>query len=126
VDKDNRLESEPGAAGERTFTQSDVDRIVKDRLARQEASLIMRERRIKAVELLRDSHLPEGFAEVLDVSDDEALEEHVAKIKGIYEPPKAKPPKGIKYDAKALNETDGLSEAEPDKLRSAFGLNKGD
>lgn len=78
-------QQEPG----KTFTQDEVNKIVRERLARQQAktaedqaSLEQREKDLQkrevvltAKELLRENELPESFSDILDLSDIEKLPE---------------------------------------------------
>ena len=83
-------------AGERTFTQEDVNRIVADRLSRDRdkraAELDEREKTIKARELsllaaekLVEAGLPKNLSEVLKYDDEQTLDaaiQTMAKLRG--------------------------------------------
>ncbi len=81
-----------GIQGERTFTQTDVNRIVQERLAKEKgksieeldkraAELDMRERKMNAVQKLRENGLPDYLVEALNMENDEAFEKSIEAIK---------------------------------------------
>ena len=93
-------EASGGQGGERTFTQSELDRIVQDRLARDRASrpaasvgyrdlvvrvekVAAREAYIECWEHLKDKHLPMEYLELLDTSDPEKFKASVEKFHAI-------------------------------------------
>lgn len=128
----------------RTFTQDEVNRIVQDRLAKEKgkgseeldkraAELDKRERRLNAIDKLRESGLPDYLVDALNMNTDEDFQkslEVILKMKG--EAPK---------DAGGTNKSDS-GQVEPgtiiigrgnpigvvdggnygDPLRQAFGL----
>lgn len=80
------------AAGEKTFSQDDVNRIVSSRLAQEkaksEATLAEREKQIEkrekllsAKEKIKDMNLPAELLDVLDVSDEAALDKALNALK---------------------------------------------
>lgn len=125
-------QQEPG----KTFTQDEVNKIVQDRLARQQAktaedqaSLEQREKDLQkreavltAKELLREKELPESFSDILDLSDVETLPEKLETIRqAIQEYMDAHKPiiKGVQPgQGTGLPPMATLTEAE----REAFGL----
>ena len=80
----------------KTFTQEDVNRIVQERLAKEKgkgndeldkraAELDKRERKMNAVQKLRDNGLPDYLVEALNMETDESFQksmEAVKKMKG--------------------------------------------
>ena len=75
----------------RTFTQEDVNRIVQERLAKEKgkgnedldkraAELDKRERRMNAVQKLRDNQLPDYLVDALNMDTDEAFEQSLNAI----------------------------------------------
>lgn len=88
--------STDGTQDARTFTQDDVNRIVQERLAKEKgkgnpdldkraAELDMRERKMNAVQKLRDNGLPDYLVDALNLNTDEDLEksiEAINKMKG--------------------------------------------
>jgi len=85
-----------GIQTERTFTQEDVNRIIQERLAKEKgkgseelekraAELDKRERRMNAVQKLRDNKLPDYLVDALNMDSDDAFEnsmEIIKKMKG--------------------------------------------
>lgn len=92
-------ENRAGAgAGEKTFTQDDVNRIVQERLAKErergaaelaqrEADLAGRELRMTAREMLAEKGLPAELLEALNCSSAEALEKSVGLLSKHIEKP---------------------------------------
>lgn len=88
--------STEGAQNERTFTQDDVNRIVQERVAKLKdksneevtkrmAELDKRERRMNAVDKLRENGLPDYLVDALNMETDEAFQqsmEAILKMKG--------------------------------------------
>lgn len=81
-------------AGERTFTQDDVNRIVQDRLAKdrvksseelskKEQELLQREFRLNSRQKLLDRGYPESIMEALNCSSEEALDKALDSIDGL-------------------------------------------
>ena len=77
---------------ERTFTQDDVNRIVQGRVAKlndkineeldkRAAELDMRERKMDAVQKLRENDLPDYLVDALNMESDEAFEKSMEAIK---------------------------------------------
>ncbi len=75
----------------RTFTQEDVNRIVQERLAKEKgkgnedldkraAELDKRERKMNAVQKLRDNQLPDYLVDALNMDTDEAFENSLNAI----------------------------------------------
>lgn len=88
--------STEGAQTERTFTQDDVNRIVQERVAKEKAKgndevtkrmaeLDKRERRMNAVDKLRENGLPDYLVDALNMETDETFQqsmEAILKMKG--------------------------------------------
>lgn len=81
-------------AGEKTFTQDDVNRIISERLAKEknkgeqdfskrEKELEMRELRISAKEMLNERNLSNKLLDALNYSDKETLEKSIATIEEV-------------------------------------------
>ena len=80
----------------RTFTQDDVNRIVQERLAKEKgkvseeldkraAELDLRERKMNAIQKLRENDLPDYLVDALNIETDEAFQkciEAINKMKG--------------------------------------------
>lgn len=118
----------------KTVTQDDVNRIVQDRLAKEKgkvdaeiakrtAELDKRERRMNAVQKLRDSGLPDYLVDALNMDTDEAFEqslEAIRKMKGETTVSQQKEEGaiiGYGNPIGVVNKGHG-----PDDLRLAFGL----
>lgn len=93
-------EASGGQGGERTFTQTELDRIVQDRLARDRASrptasdrerdLVEREQKLAAREAyiecrehLREKGFPMDYLDLLDTSDPDKFKASVEKFHAI-------------------------------------------
>lgn len=90
----------PEGAGEKTFTQDQVNAIVGERLAKEkakgEAALAEREQQIAQRELLltakekiNEMGLPAELVDALNVSSPEALEKALTTVKTVFEKIKA-------------------------------------
>ena len=121
-------------AGEKTFTQTEVDEIIRKRLAREkrktedddshsmdtdsmksrEKELEQRELNLMAREKLMDEHLPSSLAGVLKFSDAKTLEAAINEIKQLNKPAGAW---GMRQSSNRM-ESDSA-------LRQAMGLEKG-
>lgn len=93
---------------EKTFTQAEVDEIIRKRLARErrktetesntdgeqetgddrEKTLEERELRVMAKEKLLDSGMPSNLADVLRYSDEKSLEKAIEAIKNLNQEPR--------------------------------------
>lgn len=114
----------------KTFTQEDVNRIVQERLAKEKgksnedlekraAELDRRERRMNAIQKLRENGLPDYLADALNMDTDEVFQnsiEAIIKMKG--ENSEAAP-----YVVRTGNPI-GVVKKGPseDDLKGAFGL----
>lgn len=118
---------------EKTFTQDEVNEIVKKRLARErmkngsdedpgmdrERSLEERELHLMAREKLFDEGLPSQLADILKYSDEKSLEAALKVIKGLNfgsEAPKAQS-WGQRHSSGGKNNTEAA------RIRDAMGLN---
>lgn len=114
----------------KTFTQEDVNRIVQERLAKEKsktnedlekraAELDMRERKMDAVQKLRENGLPDYLVEALNMETDEAFQKSMEAIKKM---------KGESPDASGTviigkgNPIGAVTKNNADRLRVAFGL----
>ena len=86
-----QIENNP-SAGEKTFSQEDVNRIVSSRLAQEKAKseatlaerekqLEKREKIISLKEKIKEMNIPIELLDVLDVSNDEALDKALNAVK---------------------------------------------
>ena len=118
---------------ERTFTQDEVDEIIRKRLARErkksgsgedpgtdrERSLEERELHLMARERLFEEGLPSQLADILKYSDEDSLDAALKVIKGLNfgsEAPKAKS-WGQRQSAGGTQPTEAV------RIRDAMGLN---
>ena len=119
---------------ERTFTQEDVSRIVRERLAKEKgkgnedlekraAELDKRERRMNAVDELRKNGLPDYLVDALNMETDEAFQQSMEAIKKM---------KGETAESRQAQAGELIGHGNPigivekggtgDALRGAFGL----
>ena len=94
-------------AGEKTFSQEDVNRIVGERLAKEK---------------INEMGLPVELVDVLNVSSLEALEKALSIVKTVMDKQKAEA-RPIKFKgAKAGESLSGVRNTGDDSLRKAMGL----
>lgn len=123
------------AAGEKTFSQEDVNRIVSSRLAQEkaksDASLAEREKQLEKREKLltvkekiKEMSIPMELLDVLDVSNDEALEKALNAVKDAIGSGSSKNDKiFIPVGGNRLPESKGNPlDNEKRELRKAMGL----
>ena len=133
MDENKTTNTNPeSGAGEKTFSQDDVNRIVGERLAAEkrkgEAALAEREQQLAQRELLLTAKekltkegLPVELADALNVSSPEAMEKAITTVKAVIDKIKAAPPKFVGFQP-------GASGAKPDasgadaELRKAMRL----
>ena len=133
MDENKATNTNPeSGAGEKTFTQEDVNKIVSDRLAREKAKgeaalaekerqLAERELQLTAKERLAQMGLPAELLDVLNMSSVEAMEKALTTVKTVFDTYKAAPPKFVGFQP-------GASGAKPDasgadaELRKAMRL----
>ena len=133
MDENKATNTNPeSGAGEKTFSQDDVNRIVGERLAAEkrkgeaalaerEQQLAQRELLLTAKEKLTESGLPVELLDALNVSSPEAMEKAITTVKAVIDKIKAAPPKFVGFQP-------GASGAKPDasgadaELRKAMRL----
>lgn len=123
----------PDGAGEKTFTQEQVNQIVSDRLARDrakgEAALAEREQQLAQRELLltakekiNEMGLPAELVDALNVSSPEALEKALSIVKTVMDKHKAEA-RPIKISgAKPAESLSHAKNTGDSSLRKAMGL----
>lgn len=121
-------------AGEKTFSQDDVNRIVGERLAAEkrkgEAALAEREQQLARRELLltakeklTESGLPVELLDALNVSSPEAMEKAITTLKGMIDKIKAEAPKPFTiHGAKPAEAGRSPQMGGNSQLRKAMGL----
>lgn len=107
-EKMNEETADQQESNEKTFTQAEVDEIIRKRLARErrkaetesntdgeqdtgddrEKTLEERELRVMAKEKLLDSGMPSNLADVLRYSDEKSLEKAIEAIKNLKQEPR--------------------------------------
>lgn len=107
-EKMNEETAEQQESNEKTFTQAEVDEIIRKRLARErrktetesdtdgdqdtgddrEKALEERELRVMAMEKLLDSGMPSSLADVLRYSDEKSLEKAIETISNLNQEPR--------------------------------------
>ncbi len=109
MDENKATSTNPeSGAGEKTFTQEDVNAIIGKRLAEEKAKgqaalaekerqLTQRELTLTAKERLNDMGLPAELFDALNVSSAEALEKSLTTIKTVFEKYKSEPPKFVGF-----------------------------
>ena len=123
----------PDGAGEKTFSQEDVNRIVGERLAKEKAKgeaalaereqqLAQRELLLTAKEKLTENGLPVELVDALNVSSPEALEKALSTVKtvlGKY----ISEARSMKFSgAKPAESLSGVRNTGDDSLRKAMRL----
>lgn len=104
MDENKTMNQNPDGAGERTFSQDDVNRIVGERLAAEkrkgeaalaekEQQLAQREMMLSAKEKLTENGLPVELLDALNVSSSEALDKAITTVKAVIDKIKAEAPK---------------------------------
>ena len=121
-------------AGEKTFSQDDVNRIVGERLAadkrkgeaalaEREQQLAQRELLLTAKEKLTDAGLPVELLDALNVSNPEAMEKAITTVKAVIDKIKAEAPKPFTIHGAKPAEAGCRPEVGADsQLRKAMGL----
>lgn len=124
----------PEGAGEKTFSQDDVNRIVGERLAAEkrkgEAALAEKERQLAQRELLltakeklTEAGLPVDLLDALNVSSPEAMEKAVTTVKTVIDKIKAESPKSVQiYGASPASGPTSPPKGVDARLREAMGL----
>lgn len=123
----------PDGAGEKTFSQEDVNRIVGERLAKEkakgEAALAEREQQLAQRELLltakekiNEMGLPAELVDALNVSSPEALEKALSTVKTVLDKYKSEA-RPMKFSgAKPAESLSGVRNTGDDSLRKAMRL----
>lgn len=123
----------PDGAGEKTFSQEDVNRIVGERLAKEKAKgeavlaereqqLAQRELLLTAKEKLTENGLPVELVDALNVSSPEALEKALSIVKTVMDKHKAEA-RPIKISgAKPAESLYHAKNTGDSSLRKAMGL----
>ena len=135
MDENKTMQNQnPDGAGETTFTQEQVNKIVSDRLAREkvkseaalaerEQQLAQRELLLTAKEKLTDAGLPVELLNALNVSSPEAMEKAITTLKGVIDKIKAEAPKPFTIHGGKPAEAGRRPEVGTDsRLRKAMGL----
>lgn len=123
----------PDGAGEKTFSQEDVNRIVGERLAKERAKgeaalaekeqqLAQRELLLTAKEKLTENGLPVELVDALNVSSPEALEKALSTVKTVLDKYKSEA-RPMKFSgAKPAESLSGVKNTGDSSLRKAMGL----
>ena len=123
----------PDGAGEKTFSQEDVNHIVGERLAKEkakgEAALAEREQQLAQRELLltakekiNEMGLPAELVDALNVSSPEALEKALSTVKTVLDKYKSEA-RPMKFSgAKPAESLSGVRNTGDDSLRKAMRL----
>lgn len=123
----------PDGAGEKTFSQDDVNRIVGERLAKERAKgeaalaekeqqLAQRELLLTAKEKLTENGLPVELVDALNVSSPEALEKALSTVKTVLDKYKSEA-RPMKFSgAKPAESLSGVRNTGDDSLRKAMRL----
>ena len=126
--------------GEKTFTQEDVNRIVQERLAKEnsknngdadfakrEQELAQRELHMSAKEMLSEKGLPVQLFDALNCKDEETLKKSISTIETVFNEYKANATKSIQFKSftpgvptSPVNAGDG--DADDLNIRKAMGL----
>lgn len=123
----------PDGAGEKTFSQEDVNRIVGERLAKEKAKgevalaereqqLAQRELLLTAKEKINEMGLPAELVDALNVSSPEALEKALSTVKTVLDKYKSEA-RPMKFSgAKPAENLSGVRNTGDDSLRKAMRL----
>ena len=134
MDENKTMQNQnPDGAGETTFTQEQVNKIVSDRLAREkvksEAALAEREQQLAQRELLltakekfTESGLPVELLDALNVSSPEAMEKAITTLKGVIDKIKGEARPVKFYGAKPAEAGRSPQMGGDSQLRKAMGL----
>lgn len=134
MDENKATNTNPeSGAGEKTFSQDDVNRIVGERLAAEkrkgeaalaerEQQLAQRELLLTAKEKLTESGLPVELLDALNVSSPEAMEKSLNTVKAVIDKIKAEAPPLKIYGAKPAEAGRAPQASGDSRLRKAMGL----
>lgn len=131
--EDNMNNQNNPVAGEKTFTQDDVNRIVGERLAKEKAKgdtdfskkeqeLVQREIRLSAKEMLSEKGLPVQLLDALNCTTQENLEKSIEIFEKVFNQKKKE---AMQRSMKgALPGGDNKDNSNPDdaSIRQAMGL----
>lgn len=127
---ENQGENSTQQTGEKTFSQDDVNRIVQERLAKEKgkqseeldrrtAELDRRERRMNAIQTLRNNGLPDYLVDALNMETDEAIEESIKAINRLRKESDSDDRVAGRMNVIGSVHATHISE---DKIRNAFGI----
>lgn len=135
---ENNMNNQNPAAGERTFTQEDVNRIVGERLAKEKAKgetdfskkeqeLVQRELRLSAKEMLSSRNLSMQLIDALNCTNKESLEKSIEIIEKVFNENKkeasiAKIKGAVPADPKNRLDEVNSDDNQDAALRKAMGL----
>ena len=135
MDENKTTNTNPeSGAGEKTFSQDDVNRIVGERLAAEkrkgeaalaerEQQLAQRELLLTAKEKLTDAGLPVELLNALNVSSPEAMEKAITTVKAVIDKIKAENPKAVTISgATPASSSTAAPSGVDSQLRKAMGL----
>ena len=135
MDENKATNTNPeSGAGEKTFTQDQLNDIVSRRLAEEKAKsektlrereqqLAQRELLLTAKEKLTESGLPVELLDALNVSSPEAMEKAITTLKGVIDKIKAEAPKPFTiHGAKPAEAGRSPQMGGNSQLRKAMGL----
>lgn len=134
MDENKTMNQNPDGAGESTFTQEQVNKIVSDRLAREKAKgeaalaereqqLAQRELLLTAKEKLTESGLPVELVDALNVSSPETLEKALNTVKTVFDKHKAEARPRKISGARPAESLGGTPKYDvDDSIRKAMGL----
>ncbi len=135
MDENKATNTNPeSGAGEKTFTQDQLNDIVSRRLAEEKAKsektlrereqqLAQRELLLTAKEKLTESGLPVELLDALNVSSPEAMEKAITTVKAVIDKIKAEAPKPFTIHGAKPAEAGRRPEVGADsRLRKAMGL----
>lgn len=134
MDENKAIQNQnPDGAGEKTFSQEDVNRIVGERLAKEKAKadaalaekeqkLAQRELLLTAKEKITEAGLPVELLDALNVSSPEAIEKAISTVKAVFDKHKAEA-QPLKISGAKPAEAGHRPEVGADsQLRKAMGL----
>lgn len=115
---------------DRTFTQEEVNGIVQERLAREkakydqqlidmQADINRREKRLQALEKLKEEDLPAELVELVRTEDDESFNKSIELLKNTY---KSQNSEVISRSVQNYRPMSGSSATDP--IREAMGLKR--
>lgn len=133
MDENKTMNQNPDGAGERTFSQDDVNRIVGERLAAEkrkgeaalaerEQQLAQREMMLTAKEELTKEGLPVELADALNMSSPEAMKKAITTVKAVIDKIKEDRPKAVFKGAVPGMSLCPPRESGDSSLRKAMGL----